>query len=430
MVGAMGAPRLLRLNELRMSRVDRFAVVRNVVEIDGHIDRVPRDMGSGELPERPGERPLGAAEIEEGQKTTGVAVRGPSTAAGTSVGDGGALGGGAEHEIDEVSPSSCREGMGEGRGDQWVQPEVRLTAHLSICEGPTTGVSVGRGVFLSGTSSHRCGRKTAAAAVVVHTPSSAVFLSSTPGSTGIGRNQALTADGGGPSTGLRMRSRGNEEMRKTKKPKRNARDMVSVGIDLGDTTSHATIFANEKADTFEFPMDGLGHALLKERVPSDAWIVFESSGATYPFYRQLRELGFADITVAHPKELSWIVRSKKKSDKVDSQKLAKLRSVGMIPEAHLLEREDQIFRDLLIQRVKIGAEVSQIKNGIIGYLKREGLFQDLPDSVANFSEERSEPIRAISFRDDRDLVLSTMTNRLEFTEKLAPSLEKRIKAQA
>ena len=219
-------------------------------------------------------------------------------------------------------------------------------------------------------------------------------------------------------------------MRKTKKPKRNARDMVSVGIDLGDTTSHATIFANEKADTFEFPMDGLGHALLKERVPSDAWIVFESSGATYPFYRQLRELGFADITVAHPKELSWIVRSKKKSDKVDSQKLAKLRSVGMIPEAHLLEREDQIFRDLLIQRVKIGAEVSQIKNGIIGYLKREGLFQDLPDSVANFSEERSEPIRAISFRDDRDLVLSTMTNRLEFTEKLAPSLEKRIKAQA
>ena len=143
-VGAMGAPRLLRLNELRMSRVDRFAVVRNVVEIDGHIDRVPRDMGSGELPERPGERPLGAAEIEEGQKTTGVAVRGPSTAAGTSVGDGGALGGGAEHEIDEVSPSSCREGMGEGRGDQWDQPEVHQQADLSRGEGPQTGVWVGR----------------------------------------------------------------------------------------------------------------------------------------------------------------------------------------------------------------------------------------------------------------------------------------------
>ena len=143
-VGAVSAPRLLRLNELRMLRVDRLAVVGDIVEIDGHIDRVPWDVGSGELSKRPSERPLGAPEVEEGQETTGEAVRGPSTAAGTSMGDGGTLGGSAEHEISEVSPSPGREGMGEGRGDQWDQPEVRLTAHLSICEGPTTGVSVGR----------------------------------------------------------------------------------------------------------------------------------------------------------------------------------------------------------------------------------------------------------------------------------------------
>ena len=219
-------------------------------------------------------------------------------------------------------------------------------------------------------------------------------------------------------------------MRKTKKAQRSARDMVSVGIDLGEATSHATIFANEKAETFEFPMDKGGYATLKERVPRDARIVFESSGTAYPFFRQLRELGFADITVAHPKELAWIVRSKKKNDKVDSQKLAKLHSVGMIPEAHLLDREDQIFRDLLVQRVKIGTEISRLKNSIIGYLKREGLFQDLPDSADNFSEERREAMRTISFGDDRDLVFSTITARLEFVEKLAGPLEKRIKAKA
>ncbi len=72
-------------------------------------------------------------------------------------------------------------------------------------------------------------------------------------------------------------------------------------------------------------------------------------------------MGYTDITVAHPKELTWIVKSKKKNDKVDSVKLAKLHSVGMIPEAHLLEREDQIYRDLLIQRVKLGAESSKLK---------------------------------------------------------------------
>jgi transposase len=219
-------------------------------------------------------------------------------------------------------------------------------------------------------------------------------------------------------------------MRKAKREKRRKADMVSVGIDLGEATSHATIFANEKAETFEFPMNEAGYASLKERIPTDARIVFESSGTAYPFFRQLRELGFADLTVAHPKELAWIVKSKKKNDRVDSQKLAKLHSVGMIPEAHLLDREDQIFRDLLIQRVKLGAEISRLKNSIIGYLKREGLFEDLPDSVDNFSDGRREAMRAISFGDDRDLVLSTMMARLEYVEKLVVPLEKRIKAQA
>ena len=206
--------------------------------------------------------------------------------------------------------------------------------------------------------------------------------------------------------------------------------MPTVGIDLGETTSHATIWANEKASTFEFSMNAEGYATLKERVPSDTPIVFESSGTAYPFHRQLRELGFTDITVAHPKELTWIVKSKKKNDKVDSVKLAKLHSVGMIPEAHLLERDDQVFRDLLVQRVKLGEETARLKTTVIGYLKREGLFQDLPESTNNFSAERREAIRGISFGDDRDLVMSTLMARLEFVEKLSTPLEKRIMALA
>jgi transposase len=111
-------------------------------------------------------------------------------------------------------------------------------------------------------------------------------------------------------------------MNKTKRHKRSARDMPTVGIDLGEETSHATIWANEKGETFEFPMNQVGYALLKARVSPETRIVFESSGTAYPFHRKLRELGFTDITVAHPKELTWIVKSKKKNDKVDSQKLA------------------------------------------------------------------------------------------------------------
>ena len=66
--------------------------------------------------------------------------------------------------------------------------------------------------------------------------------------------------------------------------------------------------------------------------------------------------------MALPKELSWIVKSKKKNDRVDSLRLAKLHLVGMLPESHLLEHEERIERDLLIQRVKLGRSISSTKN--------------------------------------------------------------------
>ena len=85
----------------------------------------------------------------------------------------------------------------------------------------------------------------------------------------------------------------------------------------------------------------------------------------------MKDLGYNYITVAHPKELSWITKSKKKNDRVDSTKLTKLHLVGMIPESHLLHENERMFRDLLIQRVKLGRSISSTKNSIIGYLKRD-----------------------------------------------------------
>src|SRR5437899_13064005 len=93
----------------------------------------------------------------------------------------------------------------------------------------------------------------------------------------------------------------------------------------------------------------------------------------YLFSRRLKELGYTDITVAHPRELAWIVRSKKKNDRADSLKIAKLHLAGLLPESHLLGKEDQIERGLLIQRVKLGLEIGRMKNSILSYLKREGI---------------------------------------------------------
>ncbi len=77
--------------------------------------------------------------------------------------------------------------------------------------------------------------------------------------------------------------------------------------------------------------------------------------------RYLRLFRTLDITVSHPKELAWIVKSKK-NDHVDSINL------DLLPKSHFLSQEEQIFIDLIIQRVKIEQQTYKIKNSIIGYL--------------------------------------------------------------
>ncbi len=79
--------------------------------------------------------------------------------------------------------------------------------------------------------------------------------------------------------------------------------------------------------------------------------------------------------MAHPGEIAYITESKKKNDRVDSLKPAKLHPAGMILESHLLDDDDRIFRDLLIQRVKPGKLIASTKSSITGYLKREDIYE-------------------------------------------------------
>ena len=147
----------------------------------------------------------------------------------------------------------------------------------------------------------------------------------------------------------------------------------------------------------------------------------------YPIMRALRGHGYGDVTVAHPKELAWIVRSKKKNDRVDSLKIAKLHMASMLPESHLLDRDQQIVRDLLVQRAKLGVEIGRLKNAVIGYLKREGIYDSLPRTGDSFSVRRRQAIRGLRFNDNRDLILGTMMDRLEFLERQCLPLEGRVK---
>lgn len=61
-------------------------------------------------------------------------------------------------------------------------------------------------------------------------------------------------------------------------------------------------------------MNEEGCSLFASRVLKDTRIAFESTIVAYPISRALRMHGYSDITVAHPKKLAWVVRSKKEND--------------------------------------------------------------------------------------------------------------------
>lgn len=76
-----------------------------------------------------------------------------------------------------------------------------------------------------------------------------------------------------------------------------------VGIDLGGKESVATYMLPDSdiKEQFKFTMTDEGCNEFKKRTPLERRIAFKASGSAYIVDRNLRRIGYGDITVAHPK---------------------------------------------------------------------------------------------------------------------------------
>ena len=77
--------------------------------------------------------------------------------------------------------------------------------------------------------------------------------------------------------------------------------------------------------------------------------------------------------------------------------------------------------------MKLGKSVSSTKNSIIEYFKRKGLFDELPEINDIFSVKKRNAMKKIEFGNQKDLVLSTIIERLEFYKKQVIPLESEIR---
>lgn len=101
-------------------------------------------------------------------------------------------------------------------------------------------------------------------------------------------------------------------------------------------------------------------------------ICFEASTGYGYLHDHLKRM-VRRVVVAHPGQLRLIFRSKRKNDRVDAEKLAKLLFLDEVPVVHVPSREMRSWRRLISHRQKLIGERARAKNSIRGLLRSHGI---------------------------------------------------------
>ena len=87
---------------------------------------------------------------------------------------------------------------------------------------------------------------------------------------------------------------------------------------------------------------------------------------------RLRAMG-AKVYVAHPGRARMIFRSKRKNDRIDAQKLAKLLFLGEVPTVHVPSSETRAWRELIEFRRRLVDRRVAVKNTLRALFRGQGI---------------------------------------------------------
>lgn len=102
-------------------------------------------------------------------------------------------------------------------------------------------------------------------------------------------------------------------------------------------------------------------------------IAIEAGNQSAWIYSLLVELG-ATVTVVNPRKVRAIAESRRKTDRVDAQKLCELLRIDGLPEpVHMPSREARALRGLLVARRQLIGARTRLCNTVRGMLRQEGI---------------------------------------------------------
>ena len=150
--------------------------------------------------------------------------------------------------------------------------------------------------------------------------------------------------------------------------------MRYVGLDVHWRQSAICVLDTRGRKLSTQTIKGNWSKVLEElgRIKKPFSVCFEASTGYGYLFERLAPIA-RRVVVAHPGQLRLIFRSKRKNDRVDAEKLAKLLFLDEVPPVHVPSVEVRSWRSMIEHRRKLVAEQTRTKNGIRSLLRSQGV---------------------------------------------------------
>jgi transposase len=150
--------------------------------------------------------------------------------------------------------------------------------------------------------------------------------------------------------------------------------MYYVGLDVHQKRSSLCILDRDGKQVKRMEVKGSWARVVEAvaQVPGPFSVCYEASCGYGYLYEKLAPLA-RHVAVAHPGQLRLIYRSKKKNDRVDAAKLAKLLYLDLVPQVHVPRSDVRAWRALITYRHKLMSKRVGVKNQIRALLRGLGI---------------------------------------------------------
>lgn len=153
--------------------------------------------------------------------------------------------------------------------------------------------------------------------------------------------------------------------------------MLSIGLDVHWKTTSVCILDENGKVVKDKTIRGHWNqliAFLDKQLDRPSEVAFEASCGYGVLYDALMELKHVRrVQMAHPGQLRLIFRSKRKNDRVDARKLAKLLYLDEVPAAYVPSVQTRQWREMIEYRQGVVAKVTRVKNELRALLRTQGI---------------------------------------------------------